>query len=182
MRTTSLILLALSAFLGIAAAEPVSGPKPGEEVLRQYLINASEQRMTLRDVSMEVEIEAELPSLEKSAMLHALRRISKIGKITYEVLGFNGDNMVKKDVIARYVEAEIKSSGKLKRDDIAINDKNYKFKYRGMYGTGDWQVHLFEVKPRKRRLGLFGDGCGLRRSRACRSVSPASWLRTPLYF
>jgi len=136
-------------------AEPARKPKPGDEVLQQYLENNAHQRMTLRDVSMTVDIEAKLPSLQKKGKLHALRSISKLGKITYKVLGFKGDTMVKKDVIARYIRAEVKSSGSKKRDEIAINAKNYKFKYRGMYGEGDWKLHLFEVTPRKKKLGMF---------------------------
>lgn len=111
--------------------------------------------MALRDVSMKVDIEAHLPSLKKNGKLSALRHISKLGKITYEVLGFNGDTMVKKDVIARYIEAEIKSSDSAKRDLLALNADNYRFRFRGMYGVGDWQLYLYEVKPRKKRIGLF---------------------------
>lgn len=136
-------------------AEPGKRANPGDEVLEQYLENSREQRLSLRNVSMTVEIEADLPSLQKRGKLHALRQVSKLGKITYRVLGFDGDNMVKKDVIARYIEAEVKNSDSVKRDAMAVNAENYKFKYRGMYGSGDWKLHLFEIKPRKRRLGLY---------------------------
>ncbi len=148
----SLVAVSLAVVL---KAEPARGPKPGEQVLRQYLANNTAQRACLRNVSMEVNIEAQLPTLKKHGVMHALRRISKLGKITYQVLGFQGDNMIKKDVIARYIEAEVKSSGCDQRDSIAVNTDNYKFKYRGMYGQGDWKLHLFEVKPKKKKLGLF---------------------------
>ena len=139
----------------VAAAEPAKKPKLGDEVLDRYLDNNREQRMTLRNVSMTVDIEAKLPDLEKSGVLQALRKVSSIGKITYKVLGFEGDNMVKKDVIARYIEAEVKSSGAETRDMLAINADNYKFNYWGRYGSGDWTLHLFELKPRKNRLGMY---------------------------
>lgn len=111
--------------------------------------------MVMRDVSMEVDIEARLPQLKKAGKLHALRRVSKLGKVTYEVVSFIGDNMVKKDVIARYIAAEVKSTEDANSQSIAINEENYKFKYRGMYGVGDWRLHLFELNPRKKRIGLF---------------------------
>lgn len=139
----------------VLLAEPARKPNPGGKILQQYLENSRHQRMSFRNVSMTVDIEAALPSLKKKGRLRALRQISKLGKITYKVLGFAGDNMVKKDVIARYIRAEVKTSDSPKRDSLAINTKNYKFKYRGMYGSGNWKLHLFEVKPRKKRVGLF---------------------------
>jgi hypothetical protein len=148
---TSLLLLAG----GLTAAESVSNPRPAEEVLKRYLAATGSQRTALRDVSMEVDIEANIPALKKSGRLTALRHISKVGKVTYEVLSFMGDNMIKRDVIARYMTAEVKSSSNGEADAIAINAENYRFRYRGMYGDGDWRLHLFELKPRKKRAGLF---------------------------
>lgn len=149
---TSLLLLAAGAF---ASAEPVANPRPAEEVLRRYLAATGSQRMALRDVSMQVDIQANIPALNKSGRLTALRRISKVGKVTYEVLSFMGDNMIKRDVIARYMTAEVKSSSNGDADAIAINTDNYRFRYRGMYGEGDWRLHLFELKPKRKRAGLF---------------------------
>jgi hypothetical protein len=136
-------------------AEPAKKPKQGDDVLEQYLENHREQRMTLRDVQMAVDIEANLPDIKKQGVMKALRKVSEIGKITYKILGFEGDNMVKKDVIARYIEAEVKSSDAPTRNDLAINTENYKFIYWGKYGSGDWTLHLFELKPRSKRLGLY---------------------------
>ncbi len=136
-------------------AEPGKRTDPGHRILQQYLENARDQRLNLRNVSMTVDIEADLPSLKKRGKLHALRQVSRLGRITYKVLGFDGDNMVKKDVIARYIEAEVKNSDSPRRDAMAVNAENYRFKYRGMYGDGDWKLHLFELKPRKKRLGLY---------------------------
>ncbi|MCP5118526.1 MAG: hypothetical protein GY953_47545 [bacterium] len=139
-----------------SGAEPLVSHPEGRVVLERYLSRNHDQRMALRDVSMEVDIEAQLPRLEKQGRLRALRRISKLGKVTYEVLSFIGDNMIKKDVIARYMAAEVKTSGNGNRDSMIINEKNYKFKYRGMYGQGDdWRLHLFELKPRRKKAGLF---------------------------
>jgi hypothetical protein len=149
---TSLLLLAA---VGRATGEPATPLRPGEEVLKRYLAAAGSQRAALRDVSMQVDIQADIPSLKKSGRLTALRHISKVGKVTYEVLSFMGDNMIKKDVIARYMTAEVKSSSNGDAEAIAINTHNYRFRYRGAYGDGDWRLHLFELKPRRKRAGLF---------------------------
>ena len=142
-------------FVLAADADPPS--KGGDEgALRLYLANVEQHRLTVRDVAMEVDIAASLPDLKKTGELRALRRISKVGRVSYDVLSFIGDNMIKKDVIARYISAEVKSTAKENGESIAVDAKNYKFKYRGMYAQGDdWRLYLFEVKPRKKKEGFF---------------------------
>jgi len=149
LRLRVLILIAVVGSLSVAAAET------GEEVLARFLARSGEQGIVLRNVSMEVDIEAELPMLKKEGTLRALRHISQVGKVTYEVLSFIGDNMIKKDVIARYLAAEVDSTSNGETGSMAINEENYRFKYRGEYGGGDWRLHLFELKPRHKGMGLF---------------------------
>lgn len=148
-RLRILVCLAVFGTLSLQAADP------GDEILARYLARSSNQSTSLRDVSMEVDIQAELPMLKKEGTLRALRHISQFGNVTYEVLSFIGDNMVKKDVIARYIAAEVKTSAEADTDSMAINEENYKFKYRGEYGEGDWKLHLFELRPRHKKMGLF---------------------------
>jgi len=145
-------------FLPLAALFPLLGdPLPardpdGQEQLSKYLDATKNQQDQLRGMTMDVDIEAALPTLSKTGKLHALRYIPKIGAITYKAITFQGDNTIKKDVIARYLEAE---QGAGQKTDLAITPENYKFKYRGLFGSGDWQLHLFEVSPKRRAVGLF---------------------------
>ena len=103
---------------------------------------------------MEVDIEASLPKLKRHGRLQALRRISSLGRITYEALRFEGDNSVKQDVIARYLaaEAQAQSEGAA---SLAVTPANYKFKYRGMQPYGGGTVDVFQVTPRHKQVGLF---------------------------
>jgi len=111
-----------------------------------------EQQNTLRGVQMEVDIDARIPKLKKYGRLHALRNISKVGKITYRMLGFNGDNTVKKDVIARYLTAEVQAQG---GQDLSISPLNYKFKFKGVQEQNGRDTYVFRLSPRKKRVGLF---------------------------
>src|SRR5579863_4934430 len=79
------------------------GPDPvgPATVLETYSAASSGQTARMRGASMEVEIEASLPKLQKHGRLQALRRISRLGRITYEIIHFEGDNSIKSDVIAR---------------------------------------------------------------------------------
>lgn len=125
----------------------------GQKVLGQYLNSLHRQKASPKDVSMDVEIFAKLPSLGKTGSMKALRSISKVGQITYRALTFQGDNTIKKDVIARYMAAEVEAA--TKSSELGINEDNYKFKYWGLYGSGNWRLHLFELEPRKKEVGLF---------------------------
>ncbi len=125
------------------------------KLLERYLQNVQRDRTLLRDVTMEVQIQAELPRLKKSGRLWAIRSISRLGEVTYRALSFIGDNTVKNDVIARFIKAEVDASGEEKRRSIAITTENYKFRYVGSYGAPGWRLHLFQLTPRQRRVGLF---------------------------
>ena len=155
MRSRIFVWLVVLGCLSVLRADPRAKSRPSDAVLQLYLARAGEQRAALRNVSMEVDIEANLPQLQKTGKLSALRHISKLGQVSYDVLSFIGDKMIKKDVIARYIAAEVKATGNGRNQAIAITEENYKFKYRGMYGVGDWRLHLFELQPRKKRVGLF---------------------------
>jgi hypothetical protein len=122
----------------------------GEEILTRYATAKETQQSVLRGAQMEVDIDAKLPSLERQGKLRALRRISKFGIITYKALGFSGDTSIKNEVISRYLAAETES-----RDDTAISPGNYKFKYKGETQSDGLRVQVFQVTPRKKRVGLF---------------------------
>lgn len=102
---------------------------------------------------MDVEIEAKIPNLNKTGKMMATRTVKADGSVSYKNMKFEGDDLVKLQVIARYLEAEKEATVKSK--DVGITQENYKFKYQGKYGSGDWQLHLFELNPIKKRIGLF---------------------------
>ena len=118
----------------------------------RYLTATQGQQTNLRGGTMEVEIEAEVPKLQKHGKLHALRNISKLGKITYRMLGFSGDNTVKKEVIARYLSAEAQAQAESSR---SITPDNYKFKYKGVRDNDGRPVYVLQVSPRHKEVGLF---------------------------
>ncbi len=101
---------------------------------------------------MEVEINASVPRLQQHGKLRALRKISQVGLITYRVLGFQGDNTVKKEVIARYLQAEQQSQSD---PGLTLTPANYKFKLKGERIEQSNTVYMFQVSPRKKRVGLF---------------------------
>jgi hypothetical protein len=101
-----------------------------------------------------VDVEASLPKLKKHGQLSALRHISKLGRITYEVLHFEGDNTIKSSVIARYLAADAQAQGN-ESLSLAVTPVNYKFKYKGRANQDGRDVYIFAVTPKGKRIGLF---------------------------
>ena len=103
---------------------------------------------------MEVEIHGALPKLSKTGKLRALRRISRLGRVTYEVLAFEGDGTVKRDLIARYMTAEM-NVGQDRRAAMAVTPDNYRFRLKGRAELDGRDVYWFQVTPKHRGEGLF---------------------------
>jgi hypothetical protein len=124
-------------------------------IIDDYVAVSKAQESRLQGATMEVDIEAEVPQLHKSGRLHALRRISALGRrITYDALRFEGDRSVKNEVIARYLTAESEAL-KSEPATMAVTPVNYKFKYKGLLEKDGRKVYAFHVSPRKKRTGLF---------------------------
>ncbi len=126
----------------------------GNEIVGRYVAAVAAQRENPRPVQMEMDIDAELPKLKKAGRLHAFRFVPKVGRIVYDALTFEGDNTVKKEVIGRYLEAE-RSARSEYAGSIAISAENYKFKYKGQADYVGRPAHVFQLTPRKKKVGLF---------------------------
>ncbi len=145
-----LVAVALAALAGPLAAEPAINE--GALVLDRYLTRSTAQRDHLKGTVAQVNIEAEVPRLNKKGRLSALRHISSLGRLTYDVLRFEGDNSVRNHVIARYLAAEVNETGER---SIGVTPENYKFSYKGRREFDGRAAYLFELKPRAKRKGLF---------------------------
>lgn len=153
------ILLTFFVFVSVGFADG-SDQYQGSTLIDQYRSALAHQRDALRNLSMEVHMEGRIPKLKKEGKMSALRRISSLGKITWKVLGFWGDDTVKKEVMARYMTAEVEATGQTDNDHkekqtIDISPENYEFKYKGLNDRNSVRVHIFELKPRHKRVGLF---------------------------
>lgn len=145
---SSLLALPFAAF-GAASAVVDDANLP---IIAQYQDATRTQQQALRGVQMEVSIDAKLPKLEKQGKMIVMQTISKLGKITNKVFDFKGDDTIKSEVIARYLEAEqdARESG-----EIAISPVNYKFRHKGSIEQNGQRIELFQITPKKKRVGLF---------------------------
>ncbi|MBV8896328.1 MAG: hypothetical protein JO051_07445 [Acidobacteriaceae bacterium] len=154
--TLSVILLLRVAALAddnVLEQQRQQSEKPSAAILNNYLQATQAHEADLRGASMDVDIDASVPNLNEHGKLRALRKISKVGQITYRVLGFQGDNTIKSQVIARYLQAEQQGQGDM---SLAVVPANYKFKYKGeKTGPSGDRVYNFQISPRKKKVGLF---------------------------
>jgi hypothetical protein len=126
-------------------------------VINRYIAAQHAQQEALRGARMEVEIDAQLPSLEKKGKLRVLRTIPRFGKITFNQIGqFIGDPVVKKEVIGKYLELE---QDEREKGSIAITPANYKFQINAII-TQDrqgeqQQIYIFKLTPKRKAVGLF---------------------------
>jgi hypothetical protein len=101
-----------------------------------------------------VEIEAALPKLEKRARLRAIRRLLPLGQPDYQVIETAGDHTVTRQVIARYLSAEVQAAA-IPASTVAITPANYKFRYKCAVNTDAKIIYIFLIAPRKKREGLI---------------------------
>ncbi len=151
--TTSTSLIASLFFTCALSATSTDFPDNDNlPIVSKYVDATHTQEEALKGVQMEVDIDATLPKLEKRGKLRALRKISKLGQITYKALGFSGDNTVKQEVITRYLAAETEGRA---NGSIAITPANYKFKLMGRLVQNGQTIQILQLTPRKKMVGLF---------------------------
>jgi len=145
----------LAAFLclPLCGVTPDDAGHDGADLIERYLAASAAERANVAASEMEVEIEASLPRMGKKGTATARRTVSATGVIEYSDFHFDADPTIKTQVIARFIEAETEASSK--KLNIGISRENYKFRYAGQHGSGDWQLHLLEVTPKQKRPGLF---------------------------
>lgn len=129
-------------------------PDDENPVIDRFLEAQEAQREKLRGVRMQVRMVGSIPNLAKTGSMEAWRAISKLGKVTYDALKFEGDGTVKNQVLVRYLTAEAESYDS-PNPKLAVNKENYKFKSKGLQLKDGRQVYVLELSPRRKQVGLF---------------------------
>lgn len=150
---TIVLISTLGTSIALSEPEPKAPPMPEDQMVVRYIAATFAQQTAMRGGTEEINIDAAVPKFKKQGKLHALRNISKLGKITYHALGFSGDNVVKTEVIANYLKAEVEAAKGT--SDVSITPQNYKFKYKGTQEWNGRQVYVLRLNPREKKVGLF---------------------------
>jgi hypothetical protein len=154
---------------------------PPDQIVENYCTATQFQKQSLDGTSMEVEIQASLPKLKQHGRLHGLRRISKLGRITYEHLAFEGDGTIKNQVIARYLAAEVQAHDQ-DAQALTVTPANYKFSYKSKAVVDGHPAYLFAVSPKKKRVGLFKGQLWIDTATYLPVLESGYWVRNPSIF
>jgi hypothetical protein len=126
-----------------------------ELALATYQQRSAQQASALAAYSSVTVIRAELPDTSQQGEFELQRKFQAPHTLQFTPMHFTGDGFVKSNVITRLLQSEVDH---VEKDDpalTAISTANYKFSYKGATRIGDVLVHVYQVKPRKKRPGLF---------------------------
>ena len=174
----SAILIAALAFTGISAAQTGSIPQSSfvaaggagasnfpiaasvsyltpRLALAMYERGLKEQSTALAGYTATSVIDAELPDSAQKAEFELRQHYVAPGELEFTPVRSSGDKFVKNNVIVRLLQSEVEHVHKREQARTAINSENYKFGYKGVARINEASVHVFEVKPRHKRVGLF---------------------------
>jgi hypothetical protein len=140
--------------LTLVAPVTVANMSP-EVALEMYERRAAWQGAFLASYSATTVIEAELPDQSQKGRYELQRTYSAPHSLKFKAVNFTGDGFVKTNVIHRLLQSEVDHVEKEQGLETAITTRNYKFNYKGAKEINGRQVHVFDVRPREKRVGLF---------------------------
>jgi len=113
------------------------------------------QAANLASYSATTLIQAKLPDTAQSGEYEVQQNYLAPRTLTFKAVRFTGDPFVKSNVILRLLQSEVDHVQKDEPESNAISPQNYKFSYKGTSQRDGRLVHIYQLKPRKKRAGLF---------------------------
>ncbi len=120
-------------------------------VLERYQAASKFQREAMLGVQLEMDIAGRFTKLREQGKMDLLGTVSKLGELTFSQIKFTGDNRVKTELIARYLEQEQKA----KYGTMSITPQDYEFKIAAILKQGTGVTYIFEVNPRRKERDKF---------------------------
>jgi hypothetical protein len=135
---------------------PVSLPRMSPELaLQVYRGRSVLQAATLISCSANTRITAQLPDTSQHGEFELERHYSAPRTLEFKAVSFTGDGFVKSNIVTRLLQSEVDHIQKDDSSLTAITPANYKFSYKGTSQLDGRTVHVYQLKPRTKRIGLF---------------------------
>jgi hypothetical protein len=142
--------------VAVPLAEPAVLPRMAPELaLQVYRGRSVIQAQQLASYSATTLIRTQLPDTAQSGEYEVQQHYSAPRTLAFKAVRFTGDAFVKANVITRLLQSEVDH---VQKDDPALNaisPANYKFSYKGTNELQGRTVHVYQLKPRQKRAGLF---------------------------
>jgi hypothetical protein len=135
---------------------PVSLPRMSPELaLQAYQGRSALQAATLVSYSAITRVSAQLPETSQHGEFELERHYSAPHTLEFKAVSFTGDGFVKSNIITRLLQSEVDHVQKDDTSLTAMSPANYKFSFKGTTQLDGRTVHVYQLKPRKKRVGLF---------------------------
>ena len=126
-----------------------------DSALKTYQERSVFQKEQLESLSSSTFIHAELPDTAQQGELQVLRQYTAPRTLWFTPLHYDGDPFVKRNVIARVLQSEVARVQNASAEQTALDSTNYKFSFVTTSLLSGRPVHIYQVKPRAKRQGLF---------------------------
>lgn len=136
----------------LLSAGIVTAGSPSDAIWEYVQARSQQEKLPY---TVDVTITAAIPSIGKVGRLRAIRHQAGQGRFNYDSMQFEGDSVIKTNVIARYLSAELEAQRPEEKLATQISPANYQFKLKGREPVEGREALVFEVKPYKKRPGLF---------------------------
>lgn len=123
--------------------------------LRIFESQGQQQVAGLQAYTDDTLVIAELADTAQRGAFELQRAYTAPRSLKYKPLMFTGDTFVKSNVITRVLQSEVDYVEKGDPSLTALSEQNYKFSYKGDQLLSGETVHVYQVKPRHKRVGLF---------------------------
>jgi hypothetical protein len=135
---------------------PLTFPRMSPELaLSIYERRTTRQSTELASYSDTTVVRAELPEISQQGEFKLERRYSAPRSLVFKALQFTGDNFIKGNVITRLLQSEVDHVQNDNPSFTVLTSANYKFSYKATPMFQGRVMHVYQVKPRKKRVGLF---------------------------
>ena len=143
---------ATMAFALIAAAAGHGQTLQPAEALDRYLASRQDDLPECSNLIFSVQIDASMPSFKKHGSMTGFKRMIRPGQVVYQGLRFTGDNLVRNQVIGRFLAHERTPPDE---GDAGVLPANYIFTFDKAVDYNGLAAYVFLLKPRRKRAGLF---------------------------
>lgn len=141
---------------GLDLSTQVFIPRMSAELaLDTYRRQANRQSQALAGYSASTLIRAELPTSSQRGEFRLERHYIAPRTLAFKAVRYEGDGFVKTNVIARILQSEVDHVQKDDPSLTALAPENYKFSHKATTQLDGRTVHVYQIKPRKKRPGLF---------------------------
>ena len=139
-----------------ALAPPLTLPRMSPELaLHAYEQRAAWQAAELASYSATTVVRAELHESSQHGEFELERYYTAPRTLAFKVVQSSGDAFVKSNVISRLLQSEVDHVQKDNPALTAISASNYKISYKATPMIQGRMMHVYQVKPRQKRVGLF---------------------------